>query len=64
MVEEEENEVQKLLEELMVYENYMKFYEIFYLDGQFFVVLLLDIGGVVVILDLWSFDDVFFVVVV
>lgn len=34
VLEEEENEVQKLSEELMAYENYMKFYQIPYLDGQ------------------------------
>ncbi|XWS46610.1 hypothetical protein CRYUN_Cryun14cG0083100 [Craigia yunnanensis] len=33
-VQEEENEVQKLSEELMAYEDYMKFYQIPYLDGQ------------------------------
>ncbi|EXC16835.1 Ethylene-responsive transcription factor [Morus notabilis] len=32
--EEEINELQKLSEELMAYENYMKFYQIPYLDGQ------------------------------
>ncbi|GMI74015.1 HYPOXIA RESPONSIVE ERF (ETHYLENE RESPONSE FACTOR) 2, ethylene response factor 71 [Hibiscus trionum] len=32
--EQEENEVQKLSEELMAYENYLKFYEIPYLDGE------------------------------
>jgi EREBP-like factor len=31
---EEESEVQKLTEELMAYENFMKFYQIPYLDGQ------------------------------
>lgn len=32
--EEEESEVRKLSEELMAYENFMKFYQIPYLDGQ------------------------------
>ncbi|KAL4308352.1 hypothetical protein GQ457_01G051280 [Hibiscus cannabinus] len=32
--EEEEKEVQKLSEELMAYENYLKFFEIPYLDGE------------------------------
>lgn len=31
---EEESEVQKLTEELMAFENFMKFYQIPYLDGQ------------------------------
>ncbi|OMO82004.1 ethylene-responsive-like protein [Corchorus olitorius] len=30
----EENQVEKLSEELMAYENYMKFYQIPYVDGQ------------------------------
>ena len=33
-VHEEENEMQKLSEELMAFENYMKFYQIPFLDGQ------------------------------
>lgn len=32
--EEEENEVQKMSEELMAYESFMKFYQIPYLDGE------------------------------
>ncbi|XVF72672.1 hypothetical protein PTKIN_Ptkin12aG0138800 [Pterospermum kingtungense] len=55
-VEEEKNEVQKLSEELMAYENYMKFYQIPYLDGQSPTQ-----NGVApqesVVGDLWSFDD-------
>ncbi|XP_043710622.1 ethylene-responsive transcription factor ERF073-like [Telopea speciosissima] len=56
-VKEEENEVQRLSEELMAFEAYMKFYQIPYLDGgdeqnaaQENVV-----GGAP--LELWSFDD-------
>lgn len=33
-VQEEENQAQKLSEELIAYENYMKFFQIPYLDGQ------------------------------
>ncbi|KAF4364515.1 ethylene-responsive transcription factor ERF073-like [Cannabis sativa] len=52
--EEEDNEVQKLSEELMAFENYMKFYQIPYLDGQSVAsnsVQESDVG------QLWSFDD-------
>ncbi|KAB2017240.1 hypothetical protein ES319_D08G148500v1 [Gossypium barbadense] len=55
-VQEENNEVQKLSEELMVYENYMKFYQIPYLDGESPTQ-----NGVApqdsVVGELWSFDD-------
>lgn len=64
---EEQNELQKLSEELMAYESYMKFYEIPYLDGQSATATaaaaaptsavlenVVD-GG---LLNLWSFDDV------
>ncbi|XP_021775223.1 ethylene-responsive transcription factor ERF071-like [Chenopodium quinoa] len=57
--EEEENEVQKLSEELMAYENYMKFYEIPYLDGQSATVQP-SLGGCQegnATLELWNFDD-------
>lgn len=57
----EENEVQKLSEELMAYESYMKFYEIPYLDGQSAAAPANPAteGGVGVgSMDLWSFDDV------
>ncbi|PON40526.1 AP2/ERF transcription factor [Parasponia andersonii] len=53
-IEEEDNEVQKLSEELMAYENFMKFYQIPYLDGQSAApntVQESDVG------QLWSFDD-------
>ncbi|XP_021722288.1 ethylene-responsive transcription factor ERF073-like [Chenopodium quinoa] len=59
VVEEEENEVQKLSEELMAYENYMKFYEIPYLDGQSATVQP-SLGGCLegnATLELWNFDD-------
>ncbi|XP_062083142.1 ethylene-responsive transcription factor ERF071 [Humulus lupulus] len=52
--DEEDNEVQKLSEELMAFENYMKFYQIPYLDGQSAAssnVQESDVG------QLWSFDD-------
>ncbi|KAM0015694.1 putative transcription factor AP2-EREBP family [Helianthus debilis subsp. tardiflorus] len=54
---EEENEVQKLSEELMAYESYMKFYDIPYLEGQPLAVAPAnaDGGGSI---ELWSFDDV------
>lgn len=55
---EEENEVQKLSEELMAYENYMKFYQIPYLDGLPAAAPPVPApadGGAT--LDLWSFDD-------
>ncbi|MBA0554134.1 hypothetical protein Golob_013259 [Gossypium lobatum] len=55
-VQEENNEVQKLSEELMAYENYMKFYQIPYLDGESPTQ-----NGVApqdsVVGELWSFDD-------
>ncbi|XP_019163870.1 PREDICTED: ethylene-responsive transcription factor ERF071-like [Ipomoea nil] len=53
---EEENQVQKLSEELMAYESYMKFYEIPYLDGQSAAPPEPMVGGGS--LELWSFDDV------
>nr|QED12481.1 ethylene-responsive transcription factor [Selenicereus undatus] len=56
---DEENEVQKLSEELMAYENYMKFYELPYLDGQSATApaaACCQDGGAT--LDLWSFEDV------
>ncbi|MBA0736869.1 hypothetical protein Gogos_010358 [Gossypium gossypioides] len=55
-VRDENNEVQKLSEELMAYENYMKFYQIPYLDGESATQ-----NGVApqdgVVGELWSFDD-------
>lgn len=62
--EEEENEVRKLSEELMAYENFMKFYQLPYLDGQSPVsnnnnnnnnINIVHEG---VVGNLWSFDDV------
>ncbi|CAI9761478.1 unnamed protein product [Fraxinus pennsylvanica] len=56
-----ENEVQKLSEELMAYENYMKFYQIPYLDGQSGAAPPNSAQESVVgggALNLWSFDDV------
>ncbi|KAB1207525.1 Ethylene-responsive transcription factor RAP2-3 [Morella rubra] len=54
--EEEENEVQKLSEELMAYENYMKFYQIPYYDGQS-APPAPTTAQENVVADLWSFDD-------
>ncbi|KAK2965207.1 hypothetical protein RJ640_019962 [Escallonia rubra] len=58
---EAKSEVQKMTEELMAYESYMKFYEIPYLDGQSVAAAPTNpaqdggVGGGS--LDLWSFDD-------
>ncbi|XP_011015854.1 PREDICTED: ethylene-responsive transcription factor RAP2-12-like isoform X1 [Populus euphratica] len=53
---EEENEVQQLTEELIAYENYMKFYQIPYLDGQ----SMAPNGSTQenLVANLWNFDDV------
>ncbi|KAJ0927787.1 hypothetical protein HanRHA438_Chr04g0186861 [Helianthus annuus] len=56
---QEDIEVQKLSEELMAYESYMKFYEIPYLDGETPVAPAnaeSGVGGGSI--ELWSFDDV------
>ncbi|KAK4418104.1 Ethylene-responsive transcription factor [Sesamum alatum] len=50
-----DNEVQKLSEELMAYENYMKFYQIPYLDGQSPAAPTNPPAEAV---ELWSFDEV------
>ncbi|KAJ0597759.1 putative transcription factor AP2-EREBP family [Helianthus annuus] len=56
---QEDIEVQKLSEELMAYESYMKFYEIPYLDGETPVAPANAEGGVGGgSIELWSFDDV------
>lgn len=52
---EADNEVQKLSEELMAYENYMKFYQIPYLDGQSPAAPTNPPPETV---ELWSFDEV------
>ncbi|CAI9774298.1 unnamed protein product [Fraxinus pennsylvanica] len=52
-----EDEVQKLSEELMAYENFMKFYQIPYLDGQSVEASATNPAHEAA-LDLWSFDDV------
>ncbi|XP_054824341.1 ethylene-responsive transcription factor ERF071-like [Prosopis cineraria] len=54
MEAEEKNEIQKLSEELMAYENYMKFYQIPYYDGQSTASNNVQEN---VVGDLWSFDD-------
>ncbi|KAI3514681.1 hypothetical protein L1887_13290 [Cichorium endivia] len=55
---QEVNEVQKLSEELLAYESYMKFYEIPYLEGQTVEVPAIPEGGVGGgSIELWSFDD-------
>lgn len=59
---EREDEVEKLKEELMAYENYMKFYQIPYLDGQSTTAAAasnpaqetaIGVGPI----ELWSFDE-------
>ncbi|KAG2697525.1 hypothetical protein I3760_07G110500 [Carya illinoinensis] len=52
----EANEVQKLSEELMAYENFMKFYQIPYYDGQS-APPVPNTAQESVVADLWSFDD-------
>ncbi|KAL7172088.1 hypothetical protein ACSBR2_031727 [Camellia fascicularis] len=60
--EEEQNQVQKLSEELMVFESYMKFYQIPYLDGQSAAAPPIpaheSVAGGDAAVELWSFDDV------
>ncbi|MCQ8005416.1 AP2/ERF family transcription factor [Salmonella enterica] len=56
IAEEEDKEVEKLSEELKAYENFMKFYQLPYLDGQSPVPN--NVQESVVAADLWSFDDV------
>ncbi|PKI41324.1 hypothetical protein CRG98_038287 [Punica granatum] len=53
---EEDREVQKLSEELMAYEDYMKFYHIPYLDGQS-AAAPASAAQESVVAELWSFDD-------
>ncbi|KAG8389520.1 hypothetical protein BUALT_Bualt02G0237900 [Buddleja alternifolia] len=52
-----ENEVEKLSEELMAYENFMKFYQIPYLDGQSAAP---PVNAAQETVELWSFDEVSF----
>ncbi|EEF39310.1 ethylene-responsive transcription factor RAP2-2 [Ricinus communis] len=54
---QQENEVQKLSEELMAYENYMKFYQIPYLDGQSPAPNTAAAAQESVVGSLWNFDD-------
>lgn len=54
--EEEESEVEKLSEELMAFENYMKFYQIPYLDGQS-AAAPPNPAQESVVGELWTFDD-------
>lgn len=56
VVVQEENEVQKLSEELMAYESYMKFYEIPF-EGESTPIVTADGGGGDGSIELWSFDD-------
>ncbi|GAB2210376.1 hypothetical protein Droror1_Dr00015642 [Drosera rotundifolia] len=64
-LKEEENEVEKLSEELLAYENYMKLYDIPYLEGTVTAAVARpeneEEGGLVAgggaALELWSFDD-------
>ncbi|KAI3773171.1 hypothetical protein L6452_04374 [Arctium lappa] len=55
MTVQEQDEVQKLSEELMAYESYMKFYEIPYLEGPAVEAPANPDGGGSI--ELWSFDD-------
>ncbi|KAJ9171779.1 hypothetical protein P3X46_015096 [Hevea brasiliensis] len=52
--QQQESELQKLSEELMAYENYMKFYQIPYLDGQSAAP---NTSQESVVGNLWNFDD-------
>lgn len=54
--EDEESEVQKLSEELLAFENYMKFYQIPYLDGQS-AAAPPNPAQDSVVGELWAFDD-------
>lgn len=54
---EQETEVQKLSEELMAYENYMKFYQIPYLDGQSTAAGPQNQQNESLVGELWTFDD-------
>ncbi|KAK4758632.1 hypothetical protein SAY87_019933 [Trapa incisa] len=56
-VEEERAVLEKLSEELMAYETYMRFYQIPYLDGQSTLQAQPTAPLESVIGDLWSFDD-------
>ncbi|EOX95157.1 Integrase-type DNA-binding superfamily protein, putative [Theobroma cacao] len=53
---QEENQVERFSEELMAYENYMKFFQIPYLDGQS-TTQTVAVPPENVIGELWSFDD-------
>ena len=58
--EEGSSEVEKLSEELMAYESYMKFYEIPYYEGQSAPAPANPATKSVVVggsMELWSFDD-------
>lgn len=57
-VMEEENQVQKLTEDLMAYESYMKFYEIPYFNGSSVTVAAAAAAQENAEINLWSFDDV------
>ncbi|XP_017973671.1 PREDICTED: ethylene-responsive transcription factor ERF071 [Theobroma cacao] len=53
---QEENQVERFSEDLMAYENYMKFFQIPYLDGQS-TTQTVAVPPKNVIGELWSFDD-------
>ncbi|KAK7831912.1 ethylene-responsive transcription factor erf071 [Quercus suber] len=55
--EEEKNEIQKLSDDLMAYENFMKFYQIPYYDGQSVAPPVTIAAQENLVDDLWSFDD-------
>ncbi|XP_075641742.1 uncharacterized protein LOC142613324 [Castanea sativa] len=54
---EEKNEIQKLSDDLMAYENFMKFYQIPYYDGQSVAPPVTIAAQENLVDDLWSFDD-------
>lgn len=56
--ESETNQVEKLSEELLAYESYMKFYQIPYVDGQSPAASANPAQEVATSIQLWSFDDV------
>lgn len=55
--EQEKNEIQKLSDDLMAYENFMKFYQIPYYDGQSVAPPVTIAAQENLVDDLWSFDD-------
>nr|AAS01337.1 ERF-like transcription factor [Coffea canephora] len=56
--ESEEYQVEKLSEELLAYESFMKFYQIPYIDGQSAAASANPAQELATSIQLWSFDDV------